>query len=74
MASSFFRASLKFLRKGLNFMQLCIIQLTKQRATDSYVDFCEVKETCIQQSDFADNDWFNFLKPMADYMAQEIFI
>ena len=55
-------------------MQLCIIQLTKQRGTNPHSDFCEVSEKCLQQSDFADNDWFNFLKPMADYMAQEIFI
>ena len=55
-------------------MQLLKIQITKQRGKSPYIDYCNDEIKCLQQSDIADNDWLEFLKPMADYIAQELFI
>ncbi len=56
-------------------MQLLKIQITKQRGKSPYIDFCNDKIKCLQQSSFsAENDLLEFLKPMAEYIAQELFI
>lgn len=55
-------------------MQLLKIQITKQRGKSPYIDYCNDEIKCLQQSDIADNDWLEFLKPMADYIAQVLFI
>ena len=55
-------------------MQLLKIKVTKQRGKSPYLDYCNDKIKCLQQSNIADNDWLEFLKPMADYIAQELFI
>lgn len=50
-------------------MQLVKIMVTKQRGKNPYIDFCNDMITCLQQSTIADNDWLEFLKPMAEYIA-----
>ncbi len=55
-------------------MQLLKIIITKQRGKSPYIDYCNNEIKCLQQSNIADDDWLEFLKPMADYIAQIIFI
>ena len=52
-------------------MKIKTIEATASRKEIKFEDH-EVKTTCIQQSDLADNDMLEFLKPMADYIAQLI--
>ena len=52
-------------------MKIKTIEATASREAIKCEDFI-VKTTCIQQSDTADNDMLEFLKPMADYIAQLI--
>ena len=55
-------------------MQLLKILIRKQRGKSPYIDYCNDEIKCLQQSIIADNDWYDFLKPMAEYIAQELFI
>lgn len=53
-------------------MQLLKIQITKQRGKSPYIDYCNDEIKCLQQSEITDNDWFEFLRPMAEYIAHLI--
>lgn len=53
-------------------MQLLKIQITKQRGKSPYIDYCNDKIKCLQQSNIVDNDWCDFFKPMAEYIALQM--
>lgn len=52
-------------------MQIMTIEASASREALKFEDY-KTKNECIQQSDTADNDMLEFLKPMADYIAQLI--
>ena len=52
-------------------MKVMTIEASVSRETMKFEDY-PVNTKCIQQSDYADNDGYEFFKPMADYIAQII--
>lgn len=54
-------------------MKIITIKNSLNRDMLIYEDY-NIMTKCLQQSNIADNDWHNFLRPMADYIAQIIFI
>ncbi|MBO5746735.1 MAG: hypothetical protein J6S13_06550 [Clostridia bacterium] len=53
-------------------MQLVTIAKKTQRDKSSYKKYIKDDIQCLQQSECADNDCFEFLKPMAEYIALRI--
>ena len=53
-------------------MQLVTIAKKTQRDKSSYKKYIKDDIQCLQQRECADNDCFEFLKPMAEYIALRI--